>query len=102
MAAHTILLFSGSCAAGKAAARALHVRLLGDVQQLFPAALFGAVHMETVSHPFLVSLWRRSLAATWRTEQAILHCNQMLSCCWGLARTCASRKSMYAAQGVPN
>ncbi len=35
LAVHTIVLFSGSCEAGKAAARALHVKLLGDVRPLF-------------------------------------------------------------------
>ena len=59
---HTTILFSGSCEAGKAAARALHVKLLGDVRPLFhvPAprakSLFGDVYMITVSHPYLVSL----------------------------------------------
>lgn len=59
---HTTILFSGSCEAGKAAARALHVALLGDVRPLFavPApgarSLFGDVYMITVSHPYLVSL----------------------------------------------
>jgi len=58
---HTTVLFSGSCEAGKAAARTLHVKLLGDVRTLFyvPAprakSLFGDVYMVTVSHPFLVS-----------------------------------------------
>ncbi len=60
LAVHTILLFSGSCEAGKAAARALHVKLLGDVRSLFyvPAprakSLFGDVYMVTLSHPYLV------------------------------------------------
>lgn len=59
--AHTVILFSGSCATGKAAARALHVKLLGDVRPLFyvPAprakSLFGDVYMATESHPYLVS-----------------------------------------------
>ncbi len=58
---HTTILFSGSCEAGKAAARTLHVKLLGDVRPLFyvPAprakSLFGDVYMITVSHPYLVS-----------------------------------------------
>ncbi len=58
---HTTILFSGSCEAGKAAARTLHVKLLGDVRLLFyvPAprakSLFGDVYMITVSHPYLVS-----------------------------------------------
>ena len=57
---HTTVLFSGSCAAGKEAARALHVKLLGDVRPLFyvPAprakSLFGDVYMITVGFPFLV------------------------------------------------
>lgn len=59
---HTTILFGGSCLAGKAAARSLHVKLLGDVRPLFyvPAprakSLFGDVYMITVSHPYLVSL----------------------------------------------
>ncbi len=62
---HTTVLFSGSCEAGKAAARTLHVKLLGDVRTLFYApaprakSLFGDVYMVTVSHPFLVSCWGR-------------------------------------------
>ena len=58
---HTIVLFSGSCEAGKAAARDLHVKLLGDVRPLFyvPAprarSLFGNVYMVTVGFPYLVS-----------------------------------------------
>ena len=58
---HTIILFSGSCEAGKAAARTLHVKLLGDVRPLFyvPAprarSLFGNVYMVTVGFPYLVS-----------------------------------------------
>ena len=58
---HTTILFSGSCEAGKAAARTLHVKLLGDVRPLFyvPAprakSLFGDFYMITVSHPYLVS-----------------------------------------------
>ena len=60
---HTTILFSGSCEAGKAAARTLHVKLLGDVRPLFyvPAprarSLFGNVYMITVSHPYLVRAW---------------------------------------------
>ncbi|PRW44907.1 fibronectin isoform X1 [Chlorella sorokiniana] len=56
---HTTILFSGSCEAGKAAARTLHVKLLGDVRPMFyvPAprakSLFGDVYMITVSHPYL-------------------------------------------------
>ena len=62
---HTTILFSGSCEAGKAAARTLHVKLLGDVRPMFyvPAprakSLFGDVYMITVSHPYLVSLGGR-------------------------------------------
>jgi len=61
LAVHTIVLFSGSCEAGKAAASALHVKLLGDVRPLFyvPAprakSLFGDVYMVTVGFPYLVS-----------------------------------------------
>ena len=68
VSAHTIILFSGSCEAGKAAARTLHVKLLGDVRTLFyvPAprakSLFGDVYMITVSHPYLVRRRRRVLA----------------------------------------
>ncbi len=57
---HTIVLFSGSCEAGKAAARTLHVKLLGDVRPLFyvpvPRArsLFGNVYMVTLGFPYLV------------------------------------------------
>ena len=57
---HTTVLFGGSCEAGKAAARALHVQLLGDVRPLFyvPAprakSLFGDVYMITVGFPYLV------------------------------------------------
>ncbi|PRW20326.1 heat shock 90C isoform B [Chlorella sorokiniana] len=56
---HTTILFSGSCEAGKAAARALHVKLLGDVRPMFyvPAprakSLFGDVYMITVGFPYL-------------------------------------------------
>ena len=55
MAVHTTLLFSGSCEAGKAAARSLHVKLLGNVGSMFPVHVFGRVHMEAVLHPYLVS-----------------------------------------------
>ena len=57
---HTIVLFRGSCEAGKAGARNLHVKLLGDVRPLFyvPAphakSLFGDVYMVTVGFPYLV------------------------------------------------
>ena len=74
LAVHTVLLFSSlNCAQGKEAAKNLHVRLLGDVRPLFyapagglapatgshrppygPKSLFGDVHMETISHPYLV------------------------------------------------
>ncbi len=60
LAVNTVVLFNGGCEAGKAAARMLHVKLLGDVRPLFyvPAphakSLFGDVYMVTVSHPYLV------------------------------------------------
>ncbi|KAI7845333.1 hypothetical protein COHA_001174 [Chlorella ohadii] len=59
LAVNTVVLFSGGCEAGKAAARTLHIKLLGDVRPLFyvPAphakSLFGDVYMVTVSHPYL-------------------------------------------------
>ena len=76
---HTTILFSGSCAAGKDAARALHVKLLGDVRAMFYApaprakSLFGDVYMVTIGFPYLVSLagrcvWQR--AAEWRQRAA--------------------------------
>lgn len=67
---HTILVFSGTVASGKAAALNLHVRLLGDPRPFFSGAAvtpahynggskpdtspFGAVHFESISHPYLV------------------------------------------------
>ena len=71
VAVQTVVLFSGSCAAGKAAAAALQARLQGDVRALFfvpargysakgqrppygPRSLFGDVHMEAVGYPYLV------------------------------------------------
>ncbi|PRW45179.1 lactation elevated 1 [Chlorella sorokiniana] len=69
IAAHTIVLFSGSCEAGKAAARALHVKLLGDVRTLFyvPAprakSLFGDVYMITVGFPYLADGYGKELSS---------------------------------------
>jgi hypothetical protein len=66
---HTIVLFSGSCEVGKAAARDLHVKLLGDVRPLFyvPAprarSLFGNVYMVTVGFPYLADGYGRELSA---------------------------------------
>ncbi|PRW60709.1 tRNA pseudouridine synthase mitochondrial-like [Chlorella sorokiniana] len=59
IAVHTTVLFSGSCENGKAAARSLHVKLLGDVRPMFyvpgPRAksLFGDVYMITNGFPYL-------------------------------------------------
>ena len=71
--AHTIILFGGSCEAGKAAARSLHVKLLGDVRAMFyvyaPRAksLFGDVYMVTVGFPYLVRLGSRGVGdPSWR------------------------------------
>lgn len=69
VAVHTILSFSGSCESGKAAARNLHVKLLGNVGSLFPVHVFGTVHMEAISHPYLVSScgWLAALLCLFNT-----------------------------------
>ena len=71
--AHTIILLGGSCEAGKVAARALHVKLLGDVRPMFyvyaPSAksLFGDVYMVTIGFPYLVrGSSRRAPVPSWR------------------------------------
>ena len=76
---HTILVFNGTVASGKAAALNLHVKLLGDPRPFFSGAAvtgiplmpsthggkpwnpnpsnldpFGPVHFESISHPYLV------------------------------------------------
>jgi hypothetical protein len=74
LAVHTILVFNGTVASGKAAALNLHVRLLGDPRPFFSGAAltslapahhsgsskpstdtspFGDVHFESVSQPYL-------------------------------------------------
>lgn len=59
---HTVLLFNGNIEPSLAAAQALHQKLLGDVRPFFPKLIFGDVHMETVSQPYLVSLgWQGCL-----------------------------------------
>lgn len=49
-----VVLFSQPGQQGKAAARAFQARMLRDVSALWDQRLFGAVHLEAVSSPYLV------------------------------------------------
>jgi len=55
-AVHTVVLFPGPVSRGMQAAAALQRQLLGTVRQHFNPSMFGSVHMQIVSSPYLVRL----------------------------------------------
>lgn len=73
-------LFPGTPADGMAAAQALAATLRGPrpgLAQAFPAATFGAVHMEVVSAPFLVRpavFMPAALCARFHVQNSICAC----------------------------
>lgn len=72
-----VVLFSQPGQQGKAAARTFQARMLRDVSSLWDKRLFGAVHLEAVSSPYLVRQRCRTCAAllhlTLATHERCLH-----------------------------
>lgn len=78
-AVHTVVLFRGPIANGMAAARDLQRKLLADdVGRHFDKKIFGEVHMESVTEPFLVSC-----AGAWQGLTACMQARALGLCCRG-------------------